>query len=186
MFLKDKPQVLARVLAQVKRPLKDAAAVNATRWALANRLRATGLPLELASGGRTKFNRSRLGIQKTHALDAACVGSFASIERWQGKPTLTIKCTGRGSYQRTRLTKFGFPRGYLMRSKQAFGFQTGDLVRAVVPKGKNIGLHTGRVAIRARGSFNIQTGQTLVKDVSHRHCRVLQRSDGYGYSFNPR
>ncbi|MNU03600.1 hypothetical protein D3C72_2476860 [compost metagenome] len=65
---------------------------------------------------------------------------------------LRIKCAGRGRYQRTRLTAHGFPRGYLMRDKRAFGFQTGDMVKAVVPSGKKAGTHVGRVAIRATGS----------------------------------
>jgi 5-methylcytosine-specific restriction endonuclease McrA len=39
------------VQAQAKRPLKDAAAVNATRWALYRRLQATGLPVEVGTGG---------------------------------------------------------------------------------------------------------------------------------------
>ena len=34
VFLADKPDRLARILAQAKTPLKDAAAVNSTRWAL--------------------------------------------------------------------------------------------------------------------------------------------------------
>jgi 4-diphosphocytidyl-2C-methyl-D-erythritol kinase len=33
-FLTKKPNVLKRILVQAKRPLKDAAAVNSTRWAL--------------------------------------------------------------------------------------------------------------------------------------------------------
>jgi 5-methylcytosine-specific restriction endonuclease McrA len=180
-FLAKDPQRLARLQAQAKRPLKDAAAVNATRWALANALQATGLPVELATGGRTKFNRSQLDIPKTHALDAACVGEVAEVTGWC-KPTLTLKCTGRGSYQRTRLDQYGFPRGYLTRVKRIHGFQTGDRVRADVPKGKKAGVHIGRVAVRATGSFNIQTGTEVVQGISHRHCRVLQRADGYGYS----
>jgi hypothetical protein len=39
----------------------------------------------------------------------------------------------------------------------------------------------GRVAVRATGSFNVQTSATTVQGVSHKHCRVIQRSDGYGY-----
>lgn len=183
-FLAKKPDVLRRILAQAKRPLKDAAAVNATRWALVNRLQATGLPVEMASGGRTKFNRSRLQVPKTHALDAACVGAFGSLLRWR-QPTLHIKCTGRGSYQRTRLTKHGFPRGYLMRSKQVHGFQTGDLVKAQVPQGKKAGAYRGRVAVRATGSFNIQTGNCVVQGISYRHCSLIQRGDGYGYLMQP-
>jgi hypothetical protein len=181
MFLAKKPELLKRILAQAKRPLKDAAAVNSTRWALVNALKATGLPVETASGGKTKFNRNQLGIPKTHALDAACVGEVGSITDWQ-KPTLAIKAMGRGSYQRTRLDKFGCVRGYMTRSKSIHGFQTGDMVKAIVLKGKKIGTYMGRVAVRASGSFNIQTSAGLVQGVSHRYCTVVQRGNGYGYS----
>jgi hypothetical protein len=180
VFVKDKAR-LARIRAQTKRPLKDAAAVNATRWALVNALKATGAPVELASGGRTKFNRTQLGIPKTHALDAVCVGEVESVTGWR-RPALEVKCTGRGSYQRTRLDKFGFPRGFLTRSKRVHGFQTGDIVRAEVSSGKKAGVHVGRVAVRATGSFNIQAADDVVQGISHRHCRLIQRSDGYGYS----
>jgi len=152
-FLAKDKKRLAKILADAKKPLCDAAAVNATRWALANALQATGLSVELASGGQTKFNRCTLGIPKTHALDAACVGNVQAIENWQCS-TLTLKATGRGSYQRTRLNKFGFPRGYLMRHKRVHGFGTGDLVSAEVSSGVKTGIHIGRVAIRASGSFN--------------------------------
>lgn len=177
-FLAKQPDRLKRIQAQAKRSLKDAAAVNSTRWALFNSLKTTGLPAEVASGGQTKWNRSRLGIPKTHALDAVCVGQVDSISNWQ-KPTLTIKATGRGSYQRTRLDAFGFPRGYLMRQKSIHGFQTGDMVGADVPKGKRKGFYVGRVQVRANGNFNIQG---VVKDISHRYCKIIQRADGYGYS----
>jgi 5-methylcytosine-specific restriction endonuclease McrA len=180
-FLAKDPKRLASILAQAKRPLKDAAAVNATRWALADALKITGRPVELASGGRTKFNRTQLGIPKTHALDAVCIGEISSVMDWR-QPTVLVKCTGRGSYQRTRLDKYGFPRGYLTRSKRVHGFQTGDMVRADVPTGKKTGTHTGRVAVRAKGSFNIQCADDVVQGIAHRHCRLIQRSDGYGYS----
>jgi 5-methylcytosine-specific restriction endonuclease McrA len=181
------PTRLARIWAQAKRPLKDAAAVNATRWALAGALKTTGLTVELSSGGRTKFNRNLLGVPKTHALDAACVGQLDAIAAWV-KPTLAVKCTGRGSYQRTRLDKFGFPRGYLMRKKRVHDFGTGDMVHAVVPKGLKAGAHSGRVAVRASGRFNIQTRRDgvsiVIQGINHKHCRVVQRNDGYGYFFN--
>lgn len=181
-FLAHDPQRLAKVLAQVKRPLKDAAAVNATRWALFKTLKATGLPVATGSGGLTKYNRHVLGIPKTHALDAACVGQVDTLTGWR-VPTLSIKCTGRGSYQRTRLNKFGFLRGHLMRSKSVKGFRTGDMVRADVPVGKKAGIHFGRVAIRATGSFNIQkTAGIVVQGIGYKHCRLIQRGDGYGYS----
>ncbi len=47
------------IQAQAKRPLRDAAAVNATRWELYRQLQAIGLPLKTGSGGLTKYNRSK-------------------------------------------------------------------------------------------------------------------------------
>lgn len=182
-FLAHDPMRLQRLLKQLKVPLRDAAVMNATRWALKRSLEDTGLPISCFSGGRTKFNRMQLDIPKTHALDAAVVGPTGSITDWQ-VPTLVIHATGRGSYCRTRVNRFGFPRGYLMRSKRAFGFATGDLVVADVARGVKAGTHTGRVAIRAKGSFNIRTAVGTVQGVSHRHCRLLQRGDGYEYSFS--
>ncbi|GIK44766.1 MAG: hypothetical protein BroJett012_06690 [Betaproteobacteria bacterium] len=182
-FLAKDPARLARIRAQLKRPLKDAAAVNASRWALWNALKEASLPVATASGGQTKYNRHILGIPKTHALDAACVGNVDALTGWR-KPTLSIKCAGRGSYQRTRLDPFGFPRGYLMREKAAFGFRTGDLVIARVSEGKKQGVHVGRVAIRKTGSFNIQTRNGVVQGIGHKRCRILQRADGYGYVLN--
>jgi len=174
-----KPEVLARIKKQLKAPLRDAAAVNATRWALWEKLQDTGLPIEASSGGRTKFNRSRLGIPKTHALDAACVGEVEAIAPgWEKMHTRAIKATGRGAYCRTKLDRYGFPRGYCTRTKSVRGFQTGDMVRAEVPKGKHSGVHVGRVAIRATGSFNVGTFQ----GINWRYCRILQRADGYGYA----
>jgi hypothetical protein len=180
-FLAGRPAVLARIKAQAKRPLKDAAAVNSTRWALFQALKSTGLPVECGSGGRTKWNRTRLGLPKTHALDAAAVGKVEAITGWV-IPTLAIKATGRGAYQRTRLDRYGFPRGYLTRSKRIRGFQTGDMVRATVPSGKKAGTYTGRVAVRASGSFNIQTPTGVMQGINAKYCTILSRADGYSFA----
>ena len=40
---------------------------------LANVLQTIGVAVELATDGRTKFNRHQLKVPKTHALDAMCV-----------------------------------------------------------------------------------------------------------------
>ena len=68
-----------------------------------------------------------------------------------------------------------------MRGKSVHGFRTGDMVRALVPSGKKAGVHTGRVAVRATGSFNIQTPAGVVQGISHKHCRIVSRGDGYSY-----
>ena len=179
-FLAKQPKVLARVLAKAKAPLKDAAAVNSTRWVLLQALRATGLPVSTGSGGRTKWNRSRLGIPKSHALDAACVGDVEALADWR-VPSLGVKCTGRGTYQRTRLDRFGFPRGYCMRTKLVRGFKTGDMVRATLATGKRAGVYVGRVAVRASGSFNVQTSSGVVQGISAAHCVIINRGDGYAF-----
>lgn len=71
--------------------------------------------------------------------------------------------------------------GFLARTKTVKGFQTGDFVRAVIPFGKKQGTHVGRVAVRATGSFNIQTSTETVQGIGWRYCQLLQRSDGYHY-----
>ena len=182
VFLKGDPERLQRILSQRQIPLAAAATVNATRTKLWRELSKTNLPVEVSTGGKTKYNRMRLNIPKTHALDAACTGETPALEGWK-IGVLAIKAFGRGAYQRTRVNSSGAPTGFLMQKKKAFGFQTGDIVLATVPRGKRRGTHFGRVAVRARGSFNIQTKSTTVRDMSYRFCRTLQRADGYSYQF---
>jgi 5-methylcytosine-specific restriction endonuclease McrA len=175
-----------QVQQQVKRPLRDTAAVNSTRWAIYRALTATGLPVEVGTGGRTKYNRSRLGLPKTHAFDALCVGKSVPVHGYVGLDAgvLRIRAMGRGSYQRTQVSRYGFPRGYLMRHKSVQGFRSGDLVRAVVLKGKCAGTHEGSVVVRRSGYFAIRRGGKVVADGVHaRYFRLIQRADGYSYSY---
>jgi hypothetical protein len=59
------------------------------------------------------------------------------------------------------------------------------MVRATVPaSSKKAGVYTGRVAVRATGSLNIQTASGVVQGINHKRCAVLMRGDGYGYSIN--
>jgi len=180
-FLAKKPDTLKQILSQSKRPLKDAAAVNSTRWTLFERLKQVGLPVSTGSGGLTKFNRSRLNLPKTHWLDAACVGQVESLEVITSQPLL-IKASGHGTRQMCRTDKFGFPSRYVPRNKFVKGFQTGDIVKAIVTSGKKIGEYVGRVAVRSRGFFNM-SGIELVQGVSHKYCKVVHKKDGYGYRF---
>ena len=174
------PGAAERVLARAKTPLRDAAAANATRRALWKTLDER-LPTRVGTGGRTKWNRTRNQLPKSHTLDALCVGKLDTVSQTI-RAVLVAGCAGRGTYARTRPDKHGFPRLRLPRSKGVFGFATGDLVRAAVPKGKKAGTHTGRVAVRASGSFNITTAHGTVQGISHKHVRQLQRADGYAYT----
>jgi hypothetical protein len=181
-FLKRDPKRAARILAGLKKPLRDAAAMNSTRWALDRELRALGVPVEAASGGRTKWNRHRFNVPKTHANDAVCVGNVGGVIGADTQ-TLYVECMGRGTYQRQHSNAYGFPRGApKMREKRVRGFGTGDIVRAVMPKGKHAGMHVGRAAVRAKGQFAVYAQGKRI-DVIWKHCRVLQRADGYRYAW---
>ncbi|MCE7989051.1 MAG: HNH endonuclease [Caldilinea sp. CFX5] len=167
------------VQALAKKPLKDASAVNSVRWAVWRMFDATGLPVEIGTGGRTKFNRTTNGYPKAHWIDAACVGqSGQSVSLCPEQKPLVIKAVGRQSRQMCRPDKYGFPRTGAKQNRIVKGFQTGDIVRAIVPTGKNKGVHTGRVAVRAKGSFLV--GKT--DGISWKYCQRLHASDGYSYA----
>lgn len=182
-FLKTDPSRLEKILKQAKRPLADAAAVNTTRFALLNVLKSTGLPVETGSGGLTKFNRSQQNIPKSHWADAAAVGKSTPELIVKGVKPLLIAANGHGSRQSCRTDKFGFPNRHVPRDKIHFGFQTGDIVRAVVTSGKKIGSYVGKVAIRSSGSFNISTKNGLVQGISHKFCLRIHAKDGYSYAY---
>jgi len=179
-FLVDKPDLLQRILTQAKAPLKDAAAVNSTRWALFNALRATGLPVTTGTGGQTKFNRIRFNLPKAHWLDAACVGRVDALKVLTSKPLL-ITAKGHGTRQMCGTNKFGFPTRHRSRVQIHKGFQTGDIVRATITAGKKIGVYVGRVLCRASGSFDIATATGRVSSISHKYCKAIHKKDGYAY-----
>lgn len=155
--------------------------MNATRWRLYEQLKATGLPIEAGTGGRTKYQRIAHELPKEHYYDALCVGAstpdrFASLPKtvqvWSAK--------GRGTRQMCNTDKHGFPIAHRQRKKIYFGMETGDLVIADIPKGKYKGHHFGRIAVRNRKSFAISTKNQKF-DVHVKYCRVLQRNDGWMY-----
>jgi 5-methylcytosine-specific restriction endonuclease McrA len=179
-FLKKKPDLLKRILDQAKRPLKDAAAVNSTRWALFDRLQKMGLSVTTGTGGQTKYNRLRLELPKTHWLDAACVGMTETLHV-RTQLILKVKATGMGGRQRCQTNKYGY--GIKHRPlRPIFGFCTGDIVRAVVPKGKYKGTFTARVCPMSdgRGEFVIDNKRRSVK---LDYCTPVHRKDGYSYAF---
>jgi 5-methylcytosine-specific restriction endonuclease McrA len=180
VFLSKKPEVLKKVLAQAKRPLKDAAVVNSTRWRLYDSLKATGKVVVTGSGGMTKYNRVRLGLPKTHYYDAACVGSTPELIVLADQP-LNIKAMGHGTRQMCRTDKYGFPCKHVPRFKFVHGYQSGDIVKAVLIKGKYIGTHLGRIAVRSSGSFDVSTVKGLITS-NHKYCRVVHKKDGYKYN----
>ena len=134
----------------------------------------------------TKYNRNELGLPKQHYYDALSVGEVPNNFNFLTDKILLISAKGRGSRQMCRVDKYGFPRTSAKASKSVEGFQTGDMVRAIVPKGPKAGEYLGRVAVRSRGYFDIKTKNGLVKDIGYKYCQIVQRSDGYLYSYKER
>jgi 5-methylcytosine-specific restriction endonuclease McrA len=182
-FLKKDTSRLERILKQAKRPLADAAAVNTTRFALLNILKETGLPVETGSGGLTKFNRSQQNLQKTHWLDAACVGKSTPFLVIKGTKPLLITANGHGTRQMCGTDKFGFPSRHRTNKRSSFGFQTGDIIKSAVTGGKKVGEYVGRVLCRATGSFDIATNKGRISGISHKYCSAIHKKDGYSYAF---
>lgn len=167
---------------QAQAPLRDAAAVNITRYAIGTMLKGFGVPVSFWSGGRTKHNRIGQGYDKAHWLDAACVGEAGEAVFVPEIRPLQAKAMGHGSRLFCRVDRFGFPRQKpKQREKTVKGFRTGDIVRAVVAKGKKAGKYTGRVAVRATGSFNIKTQESTAQGISWKYCRLLQCAEGYAF-----
>lgn len=178
-FLAQDQKRLARIEAQRKAPLRDAAAVNSTRLALFERLKETGLPVEAGSGGRTKWNRKQQQYPKAHWIDAACVGESGTTVRLDSRQSpLSITASGHGERQRARLDCFGFPRGHKPQARSFRGFRTGDIVRCGKPGRESF---LGRVAIRFRPSF-VVTGIGNKAEVHPKYLRIMQKGDGYVYA----
>ena len=130
----------------------------------------------------TKYNRDELGLPKEHYYDALSVGDVANYKFLTDK-ILVISAKGRGSRQMCSMNKYGFPRTSAKTSKSVYGFQTGDMVKAIVPSGSKQGEYLGKVAVRSRGYFDIQTKTKRIQGIWHKHCHIIQRSDGYLYSY---
>ena len=133
----------------------------------------------------TKYNRDELGLPKEHYYDALSVGNVQDYKFLTDK-VLQISAKGRGSRQMCRMDSYGFPQTSAKASKTVKGFQSGDMVKAIVPTGLKKGIYLGRVAIRHKGSFNIRTKSGLVKDIGYKYCHIIQRGDGYLYNYKER
>ena len=190
-YLKGKPSVLKRVKAHLGINYRDAAHTNSIRLFVLNKLQtmadAIGTNLNVGFGSTTKENRLLLGLPKDHWIDAAvCTKDGASVRVEPALKPLVIKAVGRGSRQFCRMDKHGFPRtSPKPRSKNFFGFKTGDMVKVIVPTGAKTkvptGTYTGRVAVRSKGSFDVKTRDTKLT-VSHKYCKQIHLMDGYSYA----
>jgi hypothetical protein len=180
---KAREERIPRIIANKTNTLRDAAAVNATRYKIGAVLKETGLPTTFWSGGRTKKNRTEQGYQKDHWIDAACVGqSGEKVFIPSSLKPLIITATGHGSRQMCSVNKYGFQRTGAKKGSRVHGFKTGDMVVAIVPEGRKKGRYIGRVAVRSTGYFNITNNKVVTQGINYKHCKIMHSRDGYNYN----
>ncbi len=131
-----------------------------------------------AKGGSNRISNLCIACEKCNLKKGT-----QDINIFLAKKPLSIKATGHGSRQMCRTDKFGIPSRYVPRLKFVKGFQTGDIVKAIVTSGKKIGSYTGRVAVRSTGSFNISASVGLLQGISYKYCEQIHQKDGYNYGF---
>lgn len=165
---------IPKVKKNIKPSLKDAAVINAVANAVAKQLTFILDSVEQSPGWITFRNRVDARYTKEHWVDAACVKEAAKIPPWIHGTLITA--TGHGSRQMVRNDKYGFPAAKPKGNSTIFGFQTGDIVRSEVLKGKYKGTHFGRVVVSSSGSFTIDK-----TPVRYHTCTLIQRKDGYKY-----
>lgn len=164
---------------------KDAAIVQSARNYTVKEISKLVADTKSYDAWLTKYNRDELGLPKQHYYDALSVGNAQDYKFLTDK-VLIISAKGRGSRQMCRMDKFGFPRTSPKGSKSVKGFQTGDIVKAVVPSGLKRGEYFGRVIIKSSGYFKINTEDALIEGIGYKYCRLIQRNDGYSYNYKER
>ena len=164
---------------------KDAAIVQSARNYMVREISKLVADTKSYDAWLTKYNRDELGLPKQHYYDALSVGNVQDYKFLTDK-VLQISAQGRGSRQMCRMDKFGFPRTSAKGNKSVKGFQTGDIVKAVVPSGSKRGEYFGRVVVRSYGYFSIKTRDCLVQGIGYKYCHLIQRNDGYSYNYKER
>ena len=165
---------------------KDAAIVQSARNYMVREISKFVADTTTHDAWLTKYNRNELGLSKEHYYDALSVGNIQDYKFLTDK-ILQISAKGRGSRQMCSVNRYGFPRTSAKASKSVKGFQTGDIVKAIVPKGlKREGEYLGRVIVRSNGGFNIETNKETIQGIGYKYCSIVQRGDGYSYNHKER
>lgn len=185
-FLLQKPSTLERILKQVKQPLKDAAAVNATRYAIVRMAKGLCDSVKCWTGGRTKYNRCSQGLEKAHSIDAACIGeSGQSIDLRTHEPLL-VTCKGHGNRQARRVNASGFPA--VKRAKDVFHHVgAGDIVKVSIDKDRKkvkAGIYTARVKTPNKNGCEVLINGNRISFSTMKDVHFVYRNDGYGYAFS--
>lgn len=181
---KKRIELIEKVLAgQVLRPKNYAAWVNSYK----NRLVADITTLfefrniELSDGVTTKMNRIKHGLSKQHYNDAACIGNVPETFNDYTTVAHIITATGRGTRLKGSVNSCGILKhDNVHREKTYHGFQTGDICKIDIQKGKYKGTYVARIAIRHSGYFDFKINGKRTA-TSYKNCTILQHGNGYTY-----
>ena len=165
---------------------KDAAIVQAARNYMVKEVTKLVFNTTLHDAWMTKYNRDELGLPKEHYYDALSVGEVPNKFDFLTDKVFQISAKGRGSRQMCLMNKYGFPRTKPKGSKLVEGFQTGDMVKVIVPSGLKQGEYLGKVAVRSSRFFDIQTKTKTIQGIWHKYFHIVQRGDGYLYNYERR
>lgn len=165
---------------------KDAAIVQSARNYMVKEITKLVTDTTTYDAWMTKYNREELGLPKQHYYDALSVGEIPNSFNFLTDKVLIISAKGRGSRQMCLMDKYGFPRTKPKGSKLVEGFQTGDMVKVIVPSGSKQGEYLGRVVVRSSKCFDIKTKTKTVQGIWHKYFHIVQRGDGYLYNYERR
>ncbi|NEO79495.1 RNA-guided endonuclease IscB [Moorena sp. SIO4G3] len=174
-FLKKKPNLLQKIKNKAKQPLKDAAAVNATRNKLVKVLQSIK-SVVTGTGAQTKYNRNKFGFPKEHWIDAACVGDIETLVLRTSQPLL-VNCKGHGGRQKAALNKYGYPIRH-NPLKPIKGWCSGDIAKNLLTG------EFGRVNPRSKSnSFNYTIPGEKAISLHVKNLVRVHKKDGYTYGF---
>ena len=207
-FLSNDPERAQKVRAQLKKSLASATHMNQLMPLLVEALEAFSLPFLQTDAITTAYNRKVLGIEKTHANDAACLGEPAQVLNIPAT-VHTLKSVGHGRRQMLwPPSKHGTPRykdgpqgrsspyrawcrlnrsqqgytttpGHRGRHRRHRGLTSGDLIRYHHPLD---GLVTGYGTFTNR---NTRVGVTGKGTVKTQVATLLARANGYQHGREP-
>ena len=111
-----------KIQEKANKSLKEVAFMNNVRWKLINQLKEQGNKVSHTYGYITKYNRAKLGLEKSHINDALVIAG--GINQKRCKP-LIVKQTRRNN-RSIQLNRKGYKRSI---RKQRYKFQPNDMVR---------------------------------------------------------
>ena len=209
-FLKRKPARLKKIEAQLKTSLSSASHMNYLMHLLRRELKEQGVPVEESDAISTAYTRKVLGVKKTHANDAACLGEpgklinvpeevtvvrsvghgrrqMLAAPNQHGTPQYKIGPKGRNSPYRAycRLARevqgFTTMPGHKLRQRRVRGITTGDLIHYTHPV---VGAVTGYATV-TKSKGKTRAGVSGRKDMKIDAVTLLERNNGYRYERGP-